>query len=291
MVTRACTQRKYLLRPDRKTVAIFAYCLAEAAERFNIGLIAWLVMSNHYHAVVYDPEGNLPRFIEHLHKMLAKVLNVRWGRWENLWATEETCITELPAVEDIFRKVLYVLANPVSDHLVEEAAQWPGLSSLDHLRGKRTTHRRPELFFSPGGVMPESVNLEMMLPPQVLDVMTPEVWAEQLFAALKAKERAAHDHRKREGRRVVNRRAILCVSPNDSPSSKEPRRTLRPAIARKNREDRIRELRRLVEFRHAHAMARRRYVHQHDHDVVFPEGTYRMRLWGARCADTIPIAA
>ena len=75
MITRRISQRRYLLRPDENLNEIFEYCLAEAAERYNIGLIAWLVMSNHYHAVVHDPDGNLPAFTEHLHKLLAKSIN------------------------------------------------------------------------------------------------------------------------------------------------------------------------------------------------------------------------
>jgi len=47
MLTRRSTQRQYLLRPDELTNEIFEYCLAEAAKRFDIGLIAWLAMSNH----------------------------------------------------------------------------------------------------------------------------------------------------------------------------------------------------------------------------------------------------
>src|SRR5687767_10471489 len=96
LVSRRCTQRMFLLRPDEKTNEIFQYCLAEAATRFDIGLIAWVTMSNHYHAVLYDPHGRLPAFLEHAHKMIARCMNARWNRWENLWSTEQTCVTYLP---------------------------------------------------------------------------------------------------------------------------------------------------------------------------------------------------
>lgn len=35
MITRRCTQRQFLLRPDRETNNNFLYCLAEAAARFD----------------------------------------------------------------------------------------------------------------------------------------------------------------------------------------------------------------------------------------------------------------
>ena len=46
MVTRRTTQRLFLLRPDEDLLRIFAYCLAEAATRYDMQLIAWCVMSN-----------------------------------------------------------------------------------------------------------------------------------------------------------------------------------------------------------------------------------------------------
>jgi putative transposase len=164
-LTRRCTQRQFSLRPDETTNAIVAYCLAEAAERCEVDLVAWLVMSNHYHAVVHDPHGRFPVFREHLHKMLAEALNVRWCRWENLWSAEETCVTYLPTPEDIFDKVVYVLANPVVDHLVERLGDWPGRSSLRHLGGAQTVHERPRSYFrATGGTMLDRVALRAVIP-------------------------------------------------------------------------------------------------------------------------------
>src|SRR5262245_6742622 len=79
-LTRRCTQREFLLRPDAITTGIFLYCLAIAAKVFSIELIAWCAMSNHWHGIVYDPLGRLPAFLEHFHKLTAKALNVRWNR-------------------------------------------------------------------------------------------------------------------------------------------------------------------------------------------------------------------
>ena len=38
MVTRRCTQRQLLLRPDEETNNAFLYCLAEAAQRGDVRL-------------------------------------------------------------------------------------------------------------------------------------------------------------------------------------------------------------------------------------------------------------
>ena len=121
LITRRCSERRFLLRPDPRTEEIFLYCLAEAAERFGIRVIAWVAMSNHYHAVVEDPEGVLPAFLCHLHKMTARALNARWSRWENFWSAEPTCAVRLVEGADVLDKTVYALANPIADHLVQRA--------------------------------------------------------------------------------------------------------------------------------------------------------------------------
>jgi putative transposase len=291
LLTRRCTQRLFLLRPDAKTNAIIAYCLAEAAARHGICLIAWLVMSNHYHAVVFDPEGRLPAFLEHFHKMLAKALNVRWGRRENLWSSEETCVTYLPTAQDVFDKVVYVLANPIADDLVDRIGDWPGCSSLQHLDGAPTIHDRPKTYFrSTGSTMPARVELRAVVPSGILpNGEAAAEWAERVRAAVTDKERCSREERLRSGVRVLGRKGVLRASPLASATTPEPSRTLRPALACGDGERRAIELANLLEFRRAHEAARRKYVGG-DNLIEFPPGTYRMRALGARCAP-FPIAA
>ena len=93
LITRRTAYRQFLLRPDALTNLIFDFCLGYTAKRFKMKLIAWTAMSNHYHAVVHDKNGDVCQFVQYFHRMLAVLLNVKWGRRENLWSTEETCIT------------------------------------------------------------------------------------------------------------------------------------------------------------------------------------------------------
>src|SRR5689334_8027799 len=152
LVTRRCTQRQFLLRPDETTTRIFLYTLGEAATRFGIELIAWHAASNHYHAVVYDPSGNLPLFLERFHKLCARALNARWKRWENFWAAEVTCAVRLIEDADVLDKVVYALSNPVTDHIVDRVFDWPGASSLRYTRAVPHTIiiERPTIFFREG---------------------------------------------------------------------------------------------------------------------------------------------
>lgn len=280
LVTRRCTQRQFLLRPDEETTQIFLYCLAEAAMRFDIEVYGYLAMSNHYHAVVHDRSGVLPRFLEHLHKMTAKALNVRWSRWENLWAAEECCATELITKDDVFDKLIYTLGNPVAAHLVDRAIHWPGASSLQLLDSRKLTVRRPaKSFFSDVGTMPKVVGLEIHLPPGEDDAAA---WAARVREAIAEVERRAAKERARTGIKVVGRKEVLRRSAFDSPQTHEPRRKLRPAIACRDVARRVKELVALVQFRRRYWQALHAFANG-EWRTVFPFGVWGLRRVRIEC--------
>ncbi|RMH42670.1 MAG: hypothetical protein D6689_07445, partial [Deltaproteobacteria bacterium] len=68
LVTRRCTQRQFWLKPTKLTNQIVAYCVAYAATITGVELHALCVLSNHWHAVLTDPEGRLPEFMHWAHK-------------------------------------------------------------------------------------------------------------------------------------------------------------------------------------------------------------------------------
>lgn len=289
LITRRCTQRQYLLRPDPITTAIFEYCLAEAASRHHIGLVAWKAMGNHYHAVVHDPRGRLPAFLEHFHKMLAKAMNARWRRWENFWSSEETCVTRLVTAHDILEKVLYVLCNAIAADLVDRLGDWPGASSLSHLDGKESTHRRPAFFFKKDGAMPESVVLRMTLTPCITNDESPASWRARCREALDERERTIREQRSAQQRRVMGRKRVICVAHTGAPESATNRGGLRPAIACKDAQRRLLELAALKNFRAMYKLARERWS-AGDRRVAFPIGTYQLLSYGVRCSAP-PVAA
>jgi putative transposase len=282
LITRRCSERRFFLTPDRRTLEIFLYCLGEAAQRFDVRVIVWLTMSNHYHAVVEDPRGLLPAFLCQLHKMTARALNARLGRWESFWSAEPTCAPRLVQAGDVLDKSVYALANPVVDHLVQHALVWPGASALAALDGREIRLPRPKgSIFREGGPMPAEVVLRAEVPSGWRGGR--EAWADAVRRGVADAERAAMAERQVTGRRVVGARAVRAASPWDRPGTVEPRRNLRPHIACRNSERRILELRALVAFRQAYADARHAFVR--GLASVFPWGTYKMvRELGCRGA-------
>ncbi len=287
LVTRRCTQRQFWLRPDEQVERIFLYCLAEAAARYGITLHGWIAMSNHLHLVIRDNRGNLPQFLCHFHKMLAKALNVRWRRRENLFAVEPASAVHLVEAADRFDKLIYLLTNPVIDHLVDRVANWPGACALAQLlSGEPKTVKRPHAFFALDGRMPDEVTLRIERL-EGFEHLSHEEWAAAVLRAVVEREGDADAQRLRDGRSIVGRKAILCMSPGARPETVEPARSLRPTVACMDKVRRILELRLVRAFRVAYREALR-LLRAGVNDVIFPFGTYALRALGVRCAESPP---
>jgi len=276
LLTRRCTQRQLLLRPDDVVEQIFLYCLGEAVARYGITLHAFIAMSNHEHLIIRDNHGNFPEFLAHFHKMVAKSMNALRGRWENFWATEQPNAVYLVGAQDRFDKLVYLLANPVADHLVDRVSDWPGACSFGmHLSGRTRIVKRPRCFFGPKSTMPEEVTLRL----ERLDgfeSLTDEQWTAKVVDAVRIEEERARNDRLERGARVLGRKAVLRAEPTDVPKTVAPRRGLRPCVACREKRRRIAELEALVEFRAQRHAALMRHL-EGELDVLFPHGTYRVR--------------
>jgi putative transposase len=283
LVTRRCSQRQFLLRPDLATNNAFAYCLIDAALRCGIDVLLPCAMSNHYHAVIYDREGRYPEFIEHLHKLLARSQNALRGRWENFWSSEQTCVVKLVDREAVIDKLVYTATNPVLDHLVERAHHWPGVNGLVALlAGRPLRATRPLHFFRPNGPMPDTLELPLIIPPELgpaADVLS------ELRERVRAVEIERAAERLRTGNRVLGRRAVLAQSWRAQPTNCEPRRNLRPRIAGRSKWARIEALLRNRTFAVEYADARSRW--RDGVPAGFPQGTY----WLQRFASVSVLAA
>jgi putative transposase len=273
MVTRRCTQRQLLLRPDEETNNAFLYCLAEAAQRFGIEVVLPCAMSNHHHTVVFDRHGNLPAFTEHFHKLLAKCQNALRGRWENLWASEQVSTVRLVDTADVLRKVVYAATNPVKDRLVERAYQWPGVNGLTALLARRPLQAtRPRHFFRPDGTMPVAMTLHLVLPPELGD---PDQFRAELRRHVEAVEGAVLAERMQTGACILGRRAVLQQSWRAYPRSEEPRRQLRPRVACGSQWARVEAHLRNRQFLTAYRAARDLWLA--GKQILFPVGTYWLR--------------
>jgi hypothetical protein len=217
-----------------------------AALRYGIDILLMCAMSNHHHVAIFDRYGRYPEFIEHFHKLLARSQNALRGRWENFWASGPTSVVRLIDPDDVLAKLVYVATNPVKDDLVERVHHWPGINGYRALiTGKVLRATRPRHFFRPDGPMPEVVEAQLTIPPELGDRQT---FLRALEERVTEFEKRAKQRRAERHRTVVGRRAILRQSWKAAPTSFEPRRVLNPRIAARTLWSRIEDKLRNMAF-------------------------------------------
>ena len=282
LVTRRCTQRQFLLRPDAATNNNFLYCLAVAAARCHLDVLLPCAMSNHYHAVVFDRHGTLPAFTQYFHRLLASSQNALRGRGENLWDNAQVSNVRLVDRADVLAKLVYVATNPVKDGLVEKVHHWPGVNGLAELLADREiVATRPTHYFRPDGPMPDTATLRLTVPRELGDAAQLRAELRTLVADV---EQRLEEERRRAGRRVLGRRAVLQQDWRDAPTTPEPRRGLRPRVAARNAWARAEALLRNQAFIDDYRRARAAWLA--GIRVDFPPGTYWLRRFA-----NVPIAA
>ncbi len=263
----------FLLRPciEVTTAVRFAYLLS--ALRFGIQLHATVVMSNHVHIVATDPDGLLPAFLEEANRLISRSLNAFYGRKESFWAPGSYTDQECTSPEAALDRMVYTITNPVKARLVSKVKQWPGWVTLpEELDGRAQTAKRPTFFYREDGATPGEVT-GSFCPPPGFEHLTTEEFIELLEE--RVREREAHFRKEYRGR-FLGVRKVRRLRPFDCPSSKEPLRTGRPALAPRLVSELIAWVQELRFWRRQHREASRAY-RGGDHSVVFPFGTYWMK--------------
>lgn len=283
MVTRRCTQRQLLLRPDPVTNQAVLYCVGVAADKHGIELHGVTAMSNTLCINCRDVRGEGPRFRQYLLSLLARFMNVHRRRWEAFWSSAAPSVVELCDAEAELGMLVYNLTDPVRQDLVDKVANWPGVSSLRHqLSGKPLRVQRPRKFFRKNGKMAAEVELRFVPPPRWAH-LEQDQWAQLLRERVQAKEAEMAAKRHREGRRVAGRKAVLRRSPFSHPKTVPPRRHLNPRIACRDQDKRRAAIERLKCFQQRYARALALWV-AGVRDVLFPAGTWQLVQLGlVRC--------
>lgn len=287
LITRRCTQRLFLMRPDAETNEAFVYCLAVAAQRYDIDVLFTVAMSNHHHTGIHDRHSNYPAFLEYFHKLFAKCQNALRGRRENFWSNEQTNVVRLVDAEDILNKLVYTVCNPVQSGLVEHALSWPGVSALRPiLERKNLTARRPAHFFRKKGPMPEVATLRFVRSPE-LGALSDRAFASLVFAKVKEREKKFRLERAAYGKRTLGWRKVLEQRWSSRPKTTQPGRKLSPRVASKNKWRRVEALLENKRFLQAYRDARMA-LQAGIRTVLFPLGTYWLRRFAQVVCEQTP---
>ncbi len=277
MVTRRTLRRTHLLRPDAEFNAVYLFCLQAVTTRYGIEVHALSVMSTHEHLVLTDVRGQLPRFLQVFHRLVA--LNVKLLRkWDGaVWDHEKTSVVELRTTQAVVEAIAYVMANPAAAGLVRSAAEWPGIITLPHQLARASwTVQRPRHYFDANNpAWPETATLTLTHPP--VDI-SPDALRAAVLTELVVLEHEAHKRMRAAGRQFLGRARVVMQSPFARATSREPLRGRNPtfAVGRGQREAFTRAVEAVRAFRESYRAALQRWQSGF-RNAVFPAETWLMR--------------
>lgn len=302
-MTGRAIDRQFRFVPDEETVQTIQYCLGLTLRDYSVQLHAFVWMSNHYHLVLTDVEGELPDFMRDLNSKISRALNAqRKIRGQNF--ARESYNLVVPADEDaILRHCVYTEANPCAADLVERATDWEGLSSAGMDYGEELTVHRPNFgLWSPIALeqdmdqtraryrgssdAPEKVTIRLVRPPCMQRASAKKV-RKTIRAEVRSAEARASKDRQSENRRVLGMAKVKATYFKDSPEQAEAMFQSEPLVSGKDPEARQAIQHAYETFVHLYRQAWLAF--KRNRDIVFPHGTWWMRKrLNANCAAAPP---
>ena len=287
-LSRRTTRRYFLLNPDqaRELEQCYWYCLGHAAQTYGVIVHAGCLMSTHSHEVVTDVRGELPRFLQEFHRLLALTTKAVRGWPGEVFDKRSTGQHELPTPEATLEALAYLISNPVEAMAVRYAKDWPGAHTLPRDVGSRIVKaERPSHYFDPKNPdWPEVVELRLEMPTALqLDYGT-ELAQQRIAERVREREHRGWQESKRTGIAFVGARRVLRQAPTKRARSHEAFGSLNPRFAAAGHRAAASEaVRRLRAFNAQYDKALAAWT-SGKRSVLFPAGTWWMRVWhGARC--------
>ncbi|HET6461882.1 MAG TPA: transposase [Syntrophales bacterium] len=145
LVTCRGNERRRIFKGS-KDYAIFCEILARSLEIYNVCLLSYVLMPNHFHLLITTPEGNLSEFMRHFNIIYTASFNRRHNRVGNLYQGRYKSF--LIDVDQYLLEVSrYIHVNPVRiDALMKksQAEKWGILLKDDtsSLRGFLSVNKR-----------------------------------------------------------------------------------------------------------------------------------------------------
>lgn len=309
MITARAVGRTYRFRPKPRVVALLQYCLAAALLGFRIDVHEFCWMSNHWHVVLTDHDGELSEFVRKLHSLISRGLNAIRGTKGSNFEKGFTLQVETDE-EAILRHCAYALANPVRANLVSGMRHWKGAHSGRLRYGQVVTVNKPKsgLWRAPSGgssktrkrevdptrasfrgvsKLPDTVAFTLVRPPVLAGTHSDQEVREEVWARVARIEKEVGELRRATSKRPLGMAAAASVDWWDLPRGRDELFGRRPKVAGSTRKARLRYLRWYRDFQRAYRQARDSWC-DGERDVVFPFGTYLMRKRFAVCCAPAP---
>jgi REP element-mobilizing transposase RayT len=122
------TRRLFVGDDDRED---FLLRLASACERFELALVSYVLLGNHYHALLRVPDARLSRALQHLHTEYSRSHNRLHGRSAHLFRAHPY-VGEIASNDQLVTACRYLARNPVEAGLGSGPLEWPWSSARAH---------------------------------------------------------------------------------------------------------------------------------------------------------------
>ena len=127
-VTARCIGGQLLLRPSKLVNDLIAGVLALAEEHYDVEVVAFVALSNHFHALLIPADGQeLSRFMQFVKSNIARELNRVLQRSGPFWERRYTPTWIPYSPEKMEARFRYLLSQGVKENLVARVVQWPGI--------------------------------------------------------------------------------------------------------------------------------------------------------------------
>ena len=231
-----------------------------------------------------DPDARVVDFQRDCHSIITRYLNSSHGEFESMWSAKPPSRVACVEPSDIIDKIAYTLANPVSSFLVREGRSWPGVRAAWPAK-PRIVERPPGFFVDEedGGSWPATATLTFHRPPGY-DQLSDDELAAVIAETTEQAEAKARQQASEAGIQFLGRRAARKQSRYSYPKSREPRFGISPQVAARSKWARIERLEQNRLWLETYEAQLQLFM-AGDRDVLFPFGTYKLRVTcGVRCA-------
>jgi putative transposase len=125
-------QRTFLIDDDYE---VFLETIKESSRYFNVHIVSYCLMSNHYHLLVQTPNANLNRMMRHLNGVYTQRFNKAHrsdgplfrGRYKAILVQEDEYLTHL---------IRYIHLNPITANLAQNLTHYPWTSHKAYLNAQ-----------------------------------------------------------------------------------------------------------------------------------------------------------
>jgi putative transposase len=122
------TRPLFLSEGDRED---FLARLSATCETFELALVSYVLMGNHYHALLRIPDARLSPALQLAHGEYSRAHNRRYGRRAHLFRAHAH-VGEIRSDEQLVTTCAYLARNPVGARLAHHPLDWPWSSVRAH---------------------------------------------------------------------------------------------------------------------------------------------------------------